>query len=233
MSGSPRDYAQAAEGITTLPDDNVERFAGYAVMGLPLSSGCYLAFRHFTASSVGPAYRAVWLRRAAGPWTIYATAPPEQSCARYFGSAIEDAVTADVVIHWDSPYQARIQVPGILDWWLKLGTSATTRAISAAASFMPGFLWRSGTALRAMGLGMGPMLRAGSMNFTGQVPNGQTFQAKPLKVWNIVDSKATIDGAPAGTPLPLPEQERLGDFLLPQRGLFVADMGLRFPSTAG
>ncbi|GAB3268505.1 hypothetical protein [Arthrobacter pigmenti] len=233
MGGSPRDYAQAAAGITALPDDNVERFAGYAVMGLPLSSGCYLAFRHFTASSVGPDYRAVWLRRTNGQWTIYATAPPEQSCARYFGSAVEDAVTTDVVIDWDSPNQARIQVPGIVDWWLKLGTSPTTRAVSAVAPCMPEFLWRNEIVLRAMGMAMGPVLRAGSMNFTGQVPNGQTFQAKPLKVWTIVDSKATIDSKPAGTPLPLPEQERLADFMLPQRGLFVADMGLRFPSTAG
>lgn len=139
MGASPCDYAQAAEK-SGLPDDNVERFAGYAVMGLPLSSGCYLAFRHFTASSVGPAYRAVWSRRPDGQWTIYATAPPEQSCARYFGSAIGGAVTADVVIGWDNPYQARIQVRGILDWWLKLGTSRTTRAISAAAPLMPGFL---------------------------------------------------------------------------------------------
>lgn len=29
---------------------------------------------------------------------------------------------------------------------------------------------------------MGPALGAGKLNFTGRVPNGQSFQARPLRV---------------------------------------------------
>ena len=55
-----------------LPDGDDERFTGYGVMGMPFASGHYLALRDMVASSVGPAYRAIWHRdpdRDAGPST--------------------------------------------------------------------------------------------------------------------------------------------------------------------
>ena len=54
----------------------------------------------------------------------------------------------------------------------------------------------------------------------GTAPNGQAFLANPLRVLVIDEATATLDGEPLGPPGPLEEQARLGDFLIPQRGLF-------------
>jgi len=232
-STHPQACAEQAEHHADLPEDTAERFAGYGVLGVPFGSGHYLAFRHFPASSIGPGYHAVWLRRPDRQWTVYADAPPQLSCARYLGSALSAAVETGVTIAWDGPSAAIIRVPGVLNWRIELATSQATNAISALARLMPGWAWRDERVLRGMGLMVRPLLRAGRLRFSGVVPNGQSFQARPLRVWAVRTASATIDGNDAGTPAPLPEQERLGDFCLPQRGLFIADLGVRFPSTAG
>src|SRR6478672_392008 len=89
----PRDAADAAATASLDPSDPAEHFFGYTVMGVPFASGHYLAFRHFPASSIGPGYRAVWMREPDGVWTIFADAPPEVSCMRYFGAAVTHSVT--------------------------------------------------------------------------------------------------------------------------------------------
>lgn len=228
----PQSSAQAIPRLAELPEDPAEHFAGYAVLGLPFSSGHYLAFRDFPFSSIGPGYRSVWHRTPDGEWTIYANASPEFSCARYFGAAVHHTVKTDVDIRWDGPFTARISVPGLVDWRLELGKSAATSMLTAMAVRMPETLWRSETVLRSMGAFAGPMLQAGKMKVSGVVPNGQTFQAQPRRLWVVLDSQATILGEDAGAPGALPVQDHLADFWLPQRGLFAADVGVRFPSTA-
>jgi hypothetical protein len=79
---------------------------------------------------------------------------------------------------------------------------------------------------------MNPLLRSGRMRLAGRVPNGQTFRIRPLRVWSVADSSATVFGRDAGRPRRLPRQEHLADMWLPQRGLFVADVMARYPSTA-
>jgi hypothetical protein len=51
-------------------------------------------------------------------------------------------------------------------------------------------------------------------------PNGQHFQAAPRLLWAVTNSTALVGGHDIGPPGPLPHQDRLGDFWLPQRGLF-------------
>jgi hypothetical protein len=48
----PRDFARSVSQFN-IPDDIGDRFSGYAVIGLPFSSGHVLALRRFEASSVG------------------------------------------------------------------------------------------------------------------------------------------------------------------------------------
>jgi hypothetical protein len=48
----PRDVVAALEATPTLPPGIDERFSGWGVMGLPFSSGHYLALRRFAASSM-------------------------------------------------------------------------------------------------------------------------------------------------------------------------------------
>lgn len=232
VTRAPQEYAQTAVSSAPLAAGTAERFAGYALMGMPFSSGHYLAFRHFPASSIGPGYRSVWVRRPDGQWTIYADAPPKLSCARYFGSALSAARLAGITETWAGPSTATITVPGVLEWRFALSPSSATRALGATAARMPERLWSSGPVLRGMGMMAGPLLHAGKLRFSGVVPNGQTFQAQPRRVWVVRSASATVDGTDAGRPGRLPQQEHLRDFWLPQRGLFVADLGVAFPSTA-
>jgi hypothetical protein len=50
----PRELIQHIEQDALLPSGNSERFAGYAVIGLPFASGHVLSLRRFPASSVTP-----------------------------------------------------------------------------------------------------------------------------------------------------------------------------------
>lgn len=215
-----------------MPPDPAEHLSGYAIMGQPFSSGYYLAFRHFRRNSIGPGYHAVWVRTPSGRWTIYADAAPELSCVRYFGSAVDEAIQTSVDIQWNGPASATIRVPERVEWHVELGSSLSTGALTAMALRMPPMLWRRNSVLRAMGAMAGTMLRAGRMSVTGVVPNGQSFQAQPRRLWPVVATTAMVDGDDAGRPGRLPEQDRLGGFWLPQRGLFAADLGVRYPSTA-
>ena len=123
-------WLAAATDSPTLPSGADERVAGFGVMGLPFSSGHYLAFRHFPASSFAPAYRSVWHRTPSGEWTFYATTPAEQSCSRYFSSATTvPAVQCEIAMTWMTPWSVAITIPGLLDWTVEMSeTAATQRA---------------------------------------------------------------------------------------------------------
>src|SRR5215813_674896 len=84
----PREIIHQIENNPALPAGEEDRFAGYAVMGVPFRSGHILALRRFPASSVGPAYTSVWHRDPRGMWTFYSTVNPEMGCSRYFGAEI-------------------------------------------------------------------------------------------------------------------------------------------------
>lgn len=229
---TPRECAGLAEAAAELPPGTAERFSGYALMGMPFGSGHYLAYRRFPASSIGPGYHAAWLRRPDGSWSVYADAPPELSCARYFGAAFSQTAYAPVTGSWSGPFNLTVTVPGVLSWRIGLESTPATSALTAMAGKMPAALWRSDRMLGAMGLLMGPALRSGKMKLSGLVPNGQSFRAHPQRVWMVGSAESTIDGRDAGIPQALPAQEHLADFWLPQRGVFVADLGIDYPSTA-
>src|SRR6185437_6940111 len=88
------------------------------------------------------------------------------------------------------------------------------------AGTMPAAARSNDQLLAAMGPMSRPMLRAGRMRLTGASPNGQHFQVVPLRVWSVASSTATLDGDELGSTHPLDEQSRLGDFWMPQRGIF-------------
>jgi len=66
----PRSIIQGIEQDGSLPAGTGDRFAGYAVIGLPFASGHVLSLRRFPVSSVGPGYTSVWHRDPAGRWTF-------------------------------------------------------------------------------------------------------------------------------------------------------------------
>jgi hypothetical protein len=217
---SPRDLAAEPRAPLRLPDGNEERFAGYGVMGLPFASGHYLALRVFPASSIGPGFRAVWHRDPAARWTFYATGTPDLSCARYFGAAQSATAQTPIDLTWTGPQALRVSIPGVLDWRVRLGRTGASRLLSSIGSLLPDHAWASDAVLSLIGPVAGALLRAGRVALRGAAANGQQYQAAPRRIWTVAESSARPDGADLGPTGPLPVQDRLGDFWLPQRGLF-------------
>ncbi|MFE6736477.1 hypothetical protein [Microbacterium sp. NPDC057650] len=215
--------ASAAAGVTSaphLPDGDGERFTGYGVLGLAFDSGQYLALRVMTATTIGPAYRAVWHRDSAGSWHMYTTAPPDLSCPRFFSAAATHERVPEIVLSWASAVRLRVQMPGMLDWDIRLRPTPATRMMSALGTALPDAARRSDALLGVMGPMARSMMRAGRMRLVGVAPNRQRFQVVPTRVWRVDGSTAVLNGTDFGAPRGLDVQSRLGDFWMPQRGLF-------------
>ncbi|BCT75641.1 hypothetical protein SCMU_14830 [Sinomonas cyclohexanicum] len=211
----------AAEEIPVLPRGDDERIAGSGLVGLAFESGDYLATRRMT-TSFGPDYTAVWHRSPGGDWTVYSTNDPEHSCERYIGAACtRPSVRGPIRVDWLDGFTMRVSIGGTLEWTTALADTPITRLMTSVCSLMPERAWTSPASLGVMGRASGPMLRTGTLRLEGSVPNGQHFAMAPKRIWAVEDSHALLDGRDLGEPRPLPEQERLGDFWLPQRGLFM------------
>jgi hypothetical protein len=220
-AASPRDQAVQAERRAVLPAGPGERFAGYGVMGLPFASGHVLGLRRFTASSIGPGYTSVWHRDPAGHWSFWQDQPDDQACSRYFGSALAGTRRARIDLDWTGPATLQVSIAEAgFGWQLTLQASAATRALNAVGAVVPDRAWRAPAVLSALGPAAGQVLRAGRVAMAGQAPNGQAFVVNPQRIWLIDRSSARLGEADFGPPGPLGEQARLGDFWIPQRGVF-------------
>jgi hypothetical protein len=221
MTATPRDLVEAFEKQPVLPAGADERFSGYGLMGMPLVSGHVLAMRRFPLTSVGPGYTSLWLRAPGGRWSFFADAPPHQACTRYFGAAAAVAKQTEVRIAWTEPYRFRVSVPAIaFEWDVSLGSTGATQVLNAMGGLLPESAWRSTAVLGAMGVMAGPMLGVGRIGLRGRVPNGQTFVANPRTMWAVTTSRVRMNGKDLGPPGPVHPQARLGDFWIPQRGIF-------------
>src|SRR5258708_5205753 len=147
----PREIVHQIETNPALPAGAGDRFAGYAVIGLPFRSGHVLALRRFPASSVGPGYTSVWHRDPRGAWTFYSTVSPDLGCARYFGGEITYNVVGPIGIEWTSATQFGVSIGTVLRWEVMLTESLSTRLLNAAASLVPGAWWQRKSMLKAMG----------------------------------------------------------------------------------
>lgn len=217
----PQDCAARIERSPTLPGGTMERFNGYGVMGLPFASGHVLGLRRWPASSVGPGYTSVWHRDPGGAWTFYADAAPLQSCSRFFGSDLARAVECKIDVSWPEPRRLAIRVDdAALEWDCTLAPTPATRTLNAMSRLMPDALWRNSAVLSMMAAIAGPALGAGRLRMHGRAPNKQRFIANPMIVWMVQRSEARIGAEALGPMGPLREQARLGDFWIPQRGIF-------------
>jgi hypothetical protein len=217
---SPRECALESESHPHLPRGPEERVAGYGVMGQPFASGHVLGLRRWTASSVGDQFTSIWHREPAGVWHFYESAQPEFACSRWFGHGVQESTVVDIDVDWDGPHTLHVTSPGLVDWTLELDSSPMTRVMSSIGGLLPLPAWRSPAMLKAMGGVASSTLGVGKVSMTGLTANGLPFDANPQRIWRVVDASATIRGEDAGPPAPLPEQARLGDFWIPQRGIF-------------
>jgi hypothetical protein len=204
-----------------LPAGDGERFVAHGIMGLAFASGHYLALRDMSATSIGPAYRAIWHRDPVGRWSIFTTAAPELSCPRYFGSAASHIEQVhDIGVTWTDAHAFNVQMGDRLDWQVTLGRTPPTRMMSRMGRAMPARAWRSEALLGGMGPMAGAALRSGRIRLHGSTPNGQHFRAAPVQIWRVTGSSAALEGAEFGPLGPLDRQTRMADFWLPQRGIF-------------
>lgn len=223
---TPLDAAAAVLHDPVLPAGDDERFVGFGVMGLPFTSGHYLALRHFPVTSFSPGYRSVWHRDPQGRWTFYATTPGPQSCARYFSSVTRnDAVQCEIDVAWVTPWSLAVVIPGLLEWHIDIGTTVATRLMSTVGERLPAGVWTNRAALSVLGRAAGALLRAGQVRLAGTAPNGQRFMIAPARVWAVAQSRAVLRGVDLGPVGPLRRQLRLAGFRPPQRGLFVVGSG--------
>jgi hypothetical protein len=220
MTTTPWQAVQALLAQPGLPDGGDERFTGYGIMGMPFASGHYLALRDMVASSVGPAYRAIWHRDPAGRWTIHTTGAPELTCPRYFGSVTAVAHAPRIDVSWHDEYTLDVVLGTVLSWRIELGRTPATRMMTAMGSLLPEAGWNSNLVLAAMEPMARTMMRTGKVRLHGATPNGPRFKAAPVKIWRVVGSEASYRDEDLGEPAPLDVQTRLGDFWLPQRGVF-------------
>ena len=95
-----------------------------------------------------------------------------------------------------------------------------TTTLSTVAAIVPDRLWRAQPVLSMIGWVAGKALRAGRVGLAGLVPNGQRFVANPLRVWLVADAAASLQGVDFGPVGVLDTQAALGDFSIPQRGIF-------------
>jgi len=213
--------AAEIESAPELPAGGDERFAGFGVMGIPFASGHVLALRRFTASSIGPAYTSVWHRDPAGRWTFWQDQAADQACTRYFGAVVAETRQCTVELDWLAESTIRVAVAEVdFAWTVTMVTSPVTRALNALGSLLPDGAWRANPILAVMGVVAGTALRAGRVAMTGKTPNGQRFVANPSRMWLIAKSSARLGDEDFGPPGALDEQARLGDFWIPQRGMF-------------
>jgi hypothetical protein len=66
----------------------------------------------------------------------------------------------------------------------------------------------------------GRILGVGRVQLTGTTSNRQHFDANPLRIWYVTESRAFVDGQDLGPTGPLKEQAHIADFYIPQRGVF-------------
>lgn len=218
---NPRAVSEEMERDPLLPRGSEERFAGYGVMGLPFASGHLLAFRRVTSSSIGPPYTTVWHRDPSGHWTFFTDAEPDLSCPRFFGGALDEVVPGEIELSWDGPYELSLRIPETrLQWGVRLSSDLWTRGMSAAGRMVPAVLWRNERFLSALGPTGGRLLGLGDLALTGSSPNHQRFWAAPRFLWRVEATAAILDGQDLGEMAPLGEQARLGDFWIPNDGIF-------------
>lgn len=217
---TPQQWAGSVEAHPRLPAGTDERVSGYGVMAVPFSSGHVLGLRRWTANSVSDPFTSIWHRDPAGTWHFYESSQPTFACSRWFGDGTSGSTLSPIELSWTSPTELRIVAPGLVDWRVRMASSPMTRAMNAMSSMLPMAAWNSAPVLRVMGRMASRTLGSGRLGLTGVTSNGQRFKANPYRIWRVVASTATIHGQDAGVPAPLDDQARLGDFWLPQQGIF-------------
>ena len=218
---TPRQAVEAVQAHPRLPEGDDERFTGYGVMGMPFASGHYLALRDFVATSVGPAYRAIWHRDPQGRWTIHTTGAPELTCPRYFGSVTATAQVPSISVSWRDDHTLDVTLGDELSWRIELEATPATRMMTTmGGDAARGRVEQQRRARRDGADGAhdardrtDPPARRDAER--PRVQGGAASDLAPRRRRRVVPRRG-----PRRAGGRLGRQTRLGDFWLPQRGVF-------------
>ncbi|MEO7420836.1 MAG: hypothetical protein ABIU87_00385 [Ornithinibacter sp.] len=199
---------------------------------MPYAGGHYLALRDMLASSLGAAYRTIWHRDPQGRWTIFTNTDPKLSCPRYFGSVATVERVDAIEVTWRDAWTLDVSMADRLSWRIILEATPATRMMTSMGGATPQWFWDRDVVLNSFGPMAGGILRSGRIRLLGHTPNGPRFKAAPLQVWRVAGGDAALDGVDLGPRGPLLEPTHLGDFWLPQRGLFFAGRARFTPPAA-
>jgi hypothetical protein len=107
-----------------------------------------------------------------------------------------------------------------IQWGMRMSSDVLTRTLSWVVSALPEKFWIWSNLLSPAGRLAGRSLEAGTLSLTGRAPNGQRFVVVPRGVFRIEAAAAVVGDQDLGSVGPLDQQARLGDFWIPNRGIF-------------
>lgn len=218
-----RDLAARLERTRPLAHDPGEHFSGYGLVGLAFESGHVLAFRRFTASSIGPPFTTLWQREPEGRWSFHTNVDPSRSCPRYFALSPNDAHADELELSWRGAGELCIRARDArLHLVLRLSVSAATRGLTAAAPLLPAAVWRHAIASRLFGRAATHLLGTGPLTLRGRTPSGHRYHLRPRAVWRVQAAAAVLGGHDLGAMVPVPQPLALADFTIPRHGLLMA-----------
>ncbi|MFW6201540.1 MAG: hypothetical protein ACOC8B_03115 [Gemmatimonadota bacterium] len=196
-----------------------EHFYGFGVLTLPFDSGHVLGLRVFPQNDFAP-FVAVWHRTPTGEWSMYVDAPEHDVfCPRFFGPILHDSRPASITVDWTAPDELRVRMDRpMLDWTMRVTSSARTRLVNAVMPRLPLGLYRRRPVLSAIRAIADRVLGFGRMDLRGPLPNGQVALVQPKRVYLVSGSRALLDGADLGTPVRAASNPTTGAFRWPARG---------------
>jgi hypothetical protein len=216
---SPQWHAEIVERLARIPEDDHERFVGYAILGQRFASGHVLALRRWPAASIGPAYTSVWHQLPDGTWRLYANVPAAQSCARYIDSATRGTWERPIRLAWADPYRLCVDVRGVgLEWEIDFRRTWMTRAFSAAGVVLPESALSSDSVLRGLEWMARASLKSEALGLSGVMPNGHAYRALPRRIWVMDDARAWLNGESLGAPERSEGGTRIGTLTVPTSG---------------
>jgi hypothetical protein len=233
----PQQYAVRLERERQADQREGDHFAGYGLMGLAFQGGDVLAFRRFTASSMGPPFISLWHRDPQGRWVFHTNVDPQRACPRYFGAVLHDVVTDDIELSWTGMDELVLRLRrGRLQLGLRLAATPATTILSAACRLLPRRAWEVPTVNSAASAAAARLLRSGAMTLAGRAPSGHFFVVRPAALWRVAGAACVRNGRDLGAVTPLVERVALGDLVLPAEGLlafgsttFTARAGAGYP----
>lgn len=209
---------QARRGQAPWRDHEYVR--GWGVIGLPFDSGHVLALRVFPENDFSP-YRTLWHRKPDGEWSIYVDgACLETACPRYYAPACAYAGFAKINLEWTGPVSLRVTMRDpSLEWTFVATETTTLRVLNVISPRMPLWTWRSQLMVQTRELLANHVLGMGEIRMSGTMPSGHTGILMPQRMYFIDDATALLAGQDLGHPTTVSPNPRIGDVLLPARGV--------------